>query len=149
MGGKKERAMSAIETAERPARQERNSARAAELRAHLDRLRELVETDRVREARALIPELVAKWPASRAVQGWEEALAPPRARINPDRPPLDVEADRQWLKAHAHEYPGRWMAVHGGQLIALADDHPSLLEAARTKLGHDHFVVFFHPARYP
>lgn len=72
----------------------------------LARLGELLEKDAVEEARALVQELLVRWPDSERVRRWARVLEPPRSwrERRPRERALDRERD--WLREHAHEHPG-------------------------------------------
>ncbi len=110
--------------------------------ADLDRLRALVEADRVREARGFVERLVEAWPDSRRVQRWAEVLAPPRILAPTGPPPQFPAREHEWLKRHANEHPGCWIAVHGDQLILADPDLKAVLQAIRDSLGHDGAVLY-------
>ena len=52
--------------------------------------------------------------------------------------------EMNWLEAHGDEliekYAGKWVAVQGSELVAVADDVVELLERARAA-GHEHPLV--------
>ena len=53
------------------------------------------------------------------LQKMARILAPPRV-VRADLPPdPSVQANHAWLRAHADEYRGRWVALRNGQLIAM------------------------------
>ena len=72
-------------------------------------------------------------------------LEPPRVTAVTGRssPPWDEE--RAWLRAHAHEYPGCWLAIQGDRLIAASPDHASVVDAARVAGALDEVLLFFQP----
>ena len=47
-----------------------------------------------------------------------------------------------WLKAHRHEYPGQWLAVSGGRLIAHGTSYEEVREAGIAQVGTDFMMVF-------
>src|SRR5438067_209542 len=103
------RAMPGLSQSDRPVWSIRSSwSGLAQLREDIPR------GGRVQEAREAVKELEASWPDDHRVQYWARVLAPPRVIPTPEehrnRRPLDRE--RAWLKEHAREYPGRWLAVY-------------------------------------
>jgi hypothetical protein len=104
-------------------------------RSYAERIRELVECDYVGGARKLLAEALEKGDHGEDLSGWQRVLAPAKViRVGGERG-VDRTPDFQWLKDHAGEYRGRWVALFAGELLAhgesLADvtsqleDHPS------------------------
>ncbi len=52
--------------------------------------------------------------------------------------------DHEWLRAHAREYPGCWIATYEDRLIAADPSLETVQEAVRTTLGHQGNVAFLH-----
>src|SRR4051812_30816229 len=95
----------------------------------LAELKRLIEEGRVEDARRLAPALAARWPQSASIQHFARVLEPPRAIPTPPLPPgRSFDRDVAWLRAHAREYPGCWIATFEDELIA-AD--PSLKDVVR------------------
>lgn len=91
-----------------------------EMLADLAELRRLINEHHVEEARRLVPLLAARWPDSKDLQHCANVLRP--AEIVPNPPGLKNRSYRQeqrWLKQHACEHPGCWIAVSGDQLVAV------------------------------
>jgi hypothetical protein len=112
----------------------------------LESLRRLVEAGQVEEARLLASELADEWPDVPEVQTWAQVLAPPRvlSRTGPAGPPRDAE--RAWLKEHAREYPGCWIAVSGERLICAHRQLAEVQKAIREAKDPADPVLFFQPA---
>ena len=91
---------------------------AEELSAGLAKLRALLEQDDIEGARRYVRELEQRWPESERVRHHARTLAPPTVRLRPDIKAVNRDRERAWLRAHAHEYPGCWIAVLGDQLVA-------------------------------
>lgn len=129
-----------METIEAPVRDSE-----AEMEADLARLMALVNAYRITEARSLAPELAAKWPDSHRIQHMARVLEPPK--VIPSRGVRNVSSHREiaWLKAHAHEHPGCWLAVFEDRLIAEAPDRKSVVAAAREALGDRPALLFYQP----
>src|SRR5207247_1704370 len=93
--------------------------RETEMSQDLQRLVRLVEEGRVEDARRLAPELAARWPDSPAAQHWARVLEPPKVIPNRPGPPWrSFDPDYEWLREHAAEYPGCWIATYEDRLIA-------------------------------
>lgn len=112
-----------------------------------ERLRDLLSGGRGAEARVLARELASCWPDVPAIQHYARALQPPTARRVPGAPPFrSLDSDYAWLRVHAHEYPGQWLAVYEGRLLAAGTDLQRVTEAARQELGQGDAVLFYQPA---
>jgi hypothetical protein len=107
-------ATGAVESAPEPDNPEGGAA----VQAALAPLRGLLERGDQEGARRLVNGLLERWPDSPRLQHLARVLAPPTTRLRPDIPPSDRSRERAWLRAHAHEYPGCWIAVLGDQLVA-------------------------------
>ena len=99
--------------------------------SYVARIRELVETDRVRGARRLVAEAIEVFPDHPDLIAWSKLLSPAEVikvggSLDRDRTP-----EFHWLDAHGPEYRGEWVAVLGEQLIAHARDGAEF----RTKLN--------------
>src|SRR5262245_20952725 len=84
----------------------------------LDRLQDLIYTGDVEAARALVEQMSARWPEAEQVARYAKVLAPARSTSEPGSPGRALDADREWLRCHAHEYAGRWLALYAGRLLA-------------------------------
>jgi hypothetical protein len=111
----------------------------------LKRLIRLVEESRVDEARVLAPQLAAKWPESQPIQHMARVLEPPKVTVG-GKPGRSHKGDFAWLKEHAHEYPGCWLALYEGQLIAANPDRKTVVAAAREELGDEPALLFYQPS---
>src|SRR5688500_2393561 len=74
----------------------------AELQQRLTQLRDDVSRGRVKEARAAVKELEARWPKSKRVQYWARVLAPPVVvpSTGPDPRSRSRDRERAWLREH-------------------------------------------------
>src|SRR5918997_318632 len=85
------------------------------------RMNDLLSEQDIEGARALIRELREQWPDSERVRRYDEILNPGPARVlHGQRSGRPWGRARDWLKIHAQEYPGCWLAVHEEGLIAAA-----------------------------
>ena len=79
-------------------------------------------------ARELASEGAKRHPEHEELQKSARVLAPPKV-IRSDLPPApSVKANREWLKAHAKNYRGRWVALRNGELVRVANSFDELLE---------------------
>jgi hypothetical protein len=115
----------------------------AELAAALEHIRRLIETSAVEEARALAREMGARWPDDRDAQHWARVLAPPRGRVVPGRRSRSLDRERAWLREHAHEYPGQWLAIFGDQLIAADPSLATVLKTVRETPGAETAALYY------
>lgn len=103
------------------------------LQADLAHLRGLLERGDVEGARAWVKELANEWPDSGDVRHYTRVLAPPLVSVRRGHRGPSRQRERAWLRAHAREYPGQWLAVLADRLVA-ADPDLSLVLAVVRKL---------------
>lgn len=103
--------------------------------ADVQRLREMVEQNDVEGARAFVKDLEQWWPDSERVRYWARVLAPPVVRVVKGQRGRSLEKERAWLKEHAREYPGCWLAVFEDRLIAADPDFGVVLAVVRETPG--------------
>jgi hypothetical protein len=123
----------------------KGTAEQHRLATDLQCLRDLLERDRVEEARRFVKELEQRWPESERVRHYVHVLAPPIARSRPDIPPRSREREWKWLAEHGREYPGCWLAVHEDRLIAADPDRRVVVAKAREILGEEGALLFDQP----
>ncbi|MGV3720837.1 MAG: hypothetical protein ACO1SX_07995 [Actinomycetota bacterium] len=115
------------------------------LEEDLQRLKRMVEGSRVPEARAYVQLLAERWPGSSDVQYWNQVLAPPSARPPRSTENRSVRQETAWLRDHAHEYPGQWLAVRGNQLVAASNSLAEVNEQVRVSGNTDQVVLLKAP----
>jgi hypothetical protein len=103
---------------------------AADLR---ERIRHLVETGHVDDARSLVHEAVTGGMAARDLGPWLRVFFPPKAITRPATARGDFIANMQWVEAHRDAHRGAWLAMRDG---ALVDSDPSRA-ALRERLARD------------
>src|SRR5437016_5224694 len=116
-----------------------------QLSADLARLRSLLEQAYVEEARKFVKELQTRWPKAEQVGHYARVLAPPVTRRRDDLPRRPLDQEQAWLREHAHDYPGCWLAVVEDQLIAAGPDFAAVLTQAREKVGVGRAFLHFQP----
>jgi hypothetical protein len=119
-----------------------------DLERSLRRVVELIEAERVPEARALVPRVVERWPESRQARHLFSVLQPPRVLSHPDDP-VCPEREQRWLQRHARDYPGCWLAVYNDRLIAADPDIEKVRAAACMEVGLDRAYLHFEPSGRP
>jgi hypothetical protein len=78
-------------------------------------------------ARNLAVEGADRHPKHAELKKMAYILAPPKVvRSGPADP--GVKANWEWFKAHGGQYRGRWVALHNGDLITVADSFDELVE---------------------
>jgi hypothetical protein len=88
--------------------------------SYVARIRELIDTERVRGARKLMAEAWEAFPDHPALIPWKKALALPElvkvgGPLDKDRTP-----EYNWLAVHGPKYMGEWVAVLEDRLVAHA-----------------------------
>jgi hypothetical protein len=75
---------------------------------------------------------------------WTRVLSPARAVVRKsDRPARDHTPSFEWIRAHASEYWGEWLALLDGRLIAHGKDSGDVLREARANSPEPDFLFFF------
>jgi hypothetical protein len=64
----------------------------------------------------------------RVLNPSQPSAAEPIAEANP-------QANREWLKANAHRYKGKWIAIRNGELLGASKSLESLVEEVGRKFG--------------
>jgi hypothetical protein len=96
-------------------------------RPYAERIRELVEQDRVGAARQLLAEALEKGDHGEDLSGWQRVLAPAKILRVGGELDIDRTPDFQWLKDHGETYRGQWVALFGGELLAHGENLKELL----------------------
>jgi hypothetical protein len=138
MDGK--RGTTAVETVERA-----ETANQERLAADLRHLTDLLERERIEEARRYVKELQQRWPDAERVQHYAHVLAPPVSRRRPDILAKPLDREWKWLDEHGHEHPGCWLAIYEDRLIAADPDRRAVLAKTREILGHEGVLLFHQP----
>src|SRR5438067_5463929 len=86
------------------------------LAEEVEQLRDLLDVGDVEGARRLVKDLEVRWPDSERVRHYAHVLAPPKVRMRNDIQVRPLKKEWEWLRHHAHEYPGCWLVVLGDQL---------------------------------
>jgi len=108
-------------------------------------LRGLLGEGAVSEARGLVQEMQQRWPDSPQVRKWARLLKPPQARLRQGTGAPPRSQEYAWLREHAHEYPGQWLAVLGATLL-VADVHLSKVLETVHGTGRDKdILLYFQP----
>lgn len=109
-------------------------------------MRQLLYEQDVEAARALLGDLNARFPFSEEITRYAGAIAPNRAIIRRGEARRSLREDQEWLRDHAHEHPGCWIALYGGELLAAAPSLEQILIEARAKVDARDVLVHFEPA---
>lgn len=109
-------------------------------------IRALLENADMIGARAAVGRLMADWPDSERVQRLARLIAPPVFQVRHGNPKPSRTADHQWLHDHVHDYPGQWVAVLGGELVASDRELRVILEQARSTTRPDEVLLHFQPS---
>ncbi len=89
-----------------------------EMRSYKERIRELVEQDRIGAARALLVEALENGDHGEDLSRWREILAPARVKKSTKEPDFDRSPEIHWLAQHGSEYQDQWVALVGSELLA-------------------------------
>jgi hypothetical protein len=105
----------------------------------------LISESAVEEARALVKEFVEQWPDSPRLQHWARVLEPPKGRVIKGPPSLPRDKEYAWLRQHACEYPGQWLALRGDQLVAADANVAKVLEIVNSTGHPEEILLYFQP----
>jgi hypothetical protein len=107
-----------------------------------DEIRALVAAGDVARAREILATLDDQLRAHPAVAKWARALRPPEVRVGGHESSRSVDESAPWLRAHAAEHFGQWVALRGGALVGA---HAELAELQRDleRRGEHQDVLFF------
>jgi hypothetical protein len=120
-----------------------------ELEAALERVRRLIEASDVEGARALARDLDQRWPDDTRVRYWARVLAPPEVRAVKGERARPLDREMAWLREHAREYPGCWLAVFGDQLVTAHRELREVLRTVRETPGVQASLLHFEPPAEP
>jgi hypothetical protein len=106
--------------------------------------------DRVRrgellEARRLAEQMEQQWPDDEQVRRFARLLAPPVVSVRQEAPPRPRHQEYRWLRDHAAEHPGCWLAVLGDRLIWADADVRVVMEAVREDPAARGALLYFQP----
>ena len=112
----------------------------------LRRVREMVEQGNVEGGRLLAETLSREWPHSEEMLHFARVLAPPEVLAREGERGRTLQRERAWLKEHAHEHPGEWLAVYEEALLASSADLERVLAAVRASAPGGEPLLHFQPA---
>lgn len=72
-------------------------------------------------------------PTDAHIRQAQDVLAPPSAQTTRLPYSQGLDASKKWLREHASEYRGQWVAVHNGELVGVG----STLDELRSGIGED------------
>jgi hypothetical protein len=77
------------------------------------------------------------YPKDEHIQQASQVLSPPVAHSKRLPRARGLDASKTWLRDHANEYRGQWIAVHAGKLVGVA----GTLDELRSAIGQDQDAV--------
>lgn len=92
-------------------------------------------------ARRIAFEGLSMYRDNQAIQEYARVLAPPNVTRIDVPPDTDQGVNLAWLKDHAHDYRGRWVAIRGGRLLDVADSYKELVAKIGETRGTDILVT--------
>jgi hypothetical protein len=119
---------------------------APSLDALLEQLKSSLTEGDVEEARSLAREMARRWPDEDRVRHWARVLDPPKVTVVPGEPRRNLDRERAWLRDHAGEYPGCWLAVNGDELVTADRDLAAVLKTVRETPGAEKSLIHYEPA---
>ncbi len=97
----------------------------------LARIRDLLENERVSEARSVLDEALVNQPTDEELQRLRTVLAPPKVRRS-GALDADRTKDFHWLAENGAKHRGLWVAIYEGELVSEATSLDELLERVST-----------------
>jgi hypothetical protein len=122
-----------------------NGQEPTELSAGLAHLRALLERQDLAGARAWVDRLRQRWPDSVQVKHFSRILARPAVALQREQPKRSRSQEYRWLREHAGEYPGCWLALLGEDLIAVDPDFSVVLATVKKLQNPDDVLLHFQP----
>jgi hypothetical protein len=113
--------------------------------AELERLEQMLGRGAVEEARALVREMPDRWPDSPKVRQYARVLAPPEVRLGDRGSGRSRDLEHAWLREHAQEYPGCWIALLGDRMVAADPSVATVYAAMRDLPGGTEALLHFQP----
>ncbi|MFY9819947.1 MAG: hypothetical protein WAM82_01095 [Thermoanaerobaculia bacterium] len=107
-----------------------------ESRSYSERIRELVEADKVKGARRLLAEALEREEREPDLLEWQKILAPGRILGTSSELSPELTPEFQWLNANSRNYRRQWVALAENRLLAHSEDMDEVLSAIKgLKLG--------------
>jgi hypothetical protein len=101
----------------------------------LDSMRVLLESGRGKEAQRAAARWTMQFPDSAKLAKWDDVLTYQHSEYRPGTG-RDHKADDAWIRENAPKYPGNWMALREGVLVAMDQDLATVRRTVR-ELGVD------------
>jgi hypothetical protein len=108
-------------------------------------LEDMVRRGDLMEARAAAEQMEQRWPDDERVRQFARVLAPPVVSVRQGGPARPRHQEYRWLRNHAAEYPGCWLAVLGERLIRADADVQVVLGAVREDPSAKGALLYFQP----
>jgi hypothetical protein len=114
-----------------------------EPRSYSERIRELVEADKVGGARRLLAEALEGGEKEPDLSEWQKVLSPGRVLGTSTESGPDLTPEFQWLDANSGNYRRQWVALAENRLLAHSEDVDEVLSALKDmKLGRRPFLHY-------
>ena len=114
----------------------------------IQELRRLFQEDFVL-ARDYFREVYARHGDAPELAYYKDVFMPPKPVMRRATKPMrDLRPDYAWIKAHAHDYYGQWLALFDGQLLAHGSDEREVRRQAREQTESDQLLLF-HAVGFP
>jgi len=109
-------------------------------------IQRLLEQGRIHQARATLVWALSNRPESEVLARWRRVLAPARARLTGQATGRSRQREQAWLREHAPEYQGQWVALDGDRLLAAGSKLAEVRERARATGRLAQALLHFVPA---
>lgn len=108
-------------------------AQTDESTLYVPRIRTLLHSGDFRGARALVAEAREHDCNEPELEKLAKLVAPPTYKLTPAEG-RDRSAEMQWLREHAEEYRGQWVAVLGSELLGHSPELRDLMTHLRAEV---------------
>lgn len=111
----------------------------------LQAIRFAVSLNLVQTARSLAATGQRLFPDDADLQQAARVLAPPAVHQHPASAPQGIQESNDWLRDHAHEYRGQWVAVNQGAFLGAATSFKELRSLIEQAGNPDNAIVLKVP----
>ena len=112
-------------------------------------VRALVEAGKLQEARELTVTFLEIWPDDSRLLTAARVLAPPSFQSHKsERRYIPRDVEHEWLRQHAKDYSGQWVALLGDQLLTSGKELGAVMATLRGLANGKEALLHFQPERW-
>jgi hypothetical protein len=98
----------------------------------LERAKNFLSDGCIIDARQVLQEALLRWPKDQGLLRLQRVISPGRV-VAKEKQYKDRRSEISWIAENRQTYKGKWVALMGDQLIAMADDLKTLLDDLRER----------------